>query len=241
MKLIERKHPMTGETMKFFIRPGASDVKGIDEIFLKKAYQRPKMGFIPQAHEVWLDAGGNVGACAVYLSPVVKEVYCYECEPGNLKMIRQNLKLNGVKNVHLIPKAIVPDSHEFDTVRMWVNEDPNLYWRHSLVKFKRRKVRPISVEVEKISDALIGVHCAKIDIEGAEIPILKETKTWGLEKLVFEWSFDVDKRIATLRSVLKTLSENFDVVKHTKLPDQENWTFFPAATNVFCMNLKSDG
>ena len=235
MERVSFKHPITKETVQFDVRNDSSDIKGIREIFEQRSYQRPKMGFMPSANEVWIDGGGNVGAFSVYLSPIVKKIHCYECEPNNLEMISRNLALNNCKNVEVHAKALVPDSYKSDKALFYVNEDPNLYWRHSMLKFKR-KSKEIAVRTERISVALErGINCVKIDIEGAEIPILLEKKKWNLDKLVFEWSFDADPRITVFNEAAKLLSTSFGTVKHAKMPEQELWSFFPAATNVFCM------
>ena len=235
-ELINLTHPITKQKMKFNVRPGSSDIKGAREIFGQKAYQRPKMDFMPKPGEVWLDGGGNVGAFSVYLAPIVKKVYCYECEPSNVEAIRKNLSINNIENVEVIEKALVPDSHTSGKAAFYVNNDPNLYWRHSMFKFERRDAQRVAVRTERISDALAkGVTSAKIDIEGAEIPILLSVQAWNLDKLVFEWSFDVDKRISTFQKAIEVLGKSFKTINHVKLPAQSEWTFFPAATNVFCM------
>lgn len=79
-----------------------------------------------------------------------------------------------------------------------------------------------------------------MDIEGAEIQILefltpKHYQENNIKKLVFEYSFDVDKSIPRFLSIIKRLEEYY-VVHYDKVKENElEYNYFPACTIVFCI------
>ena len=84
-----------------------------------------------------------------------------------------------------------------------------------------------------------GYNCIKMNIEGAEIPILNELETnIGIKKLVFEYSFDMDKRIKTYVEVIERLQTMFKVVKSSRtIPlHLEEFPFYPPNSYIFCSN-----
>ena len=80
-----------------------------------------------------------------------------------------------------------------------------------------------------------------MDIEGAEMPIIEALQT-GLNKLVFEWSFDIDPNIKRYHDACERMEKLFKTVKYSKINSEyENWqkSWFPACKNVFCYNKES--
>jgi hypothetical protein len=80
--------------------------------------------------------------------------------------------------------------------------------------------------------------CCKMDIEGAEMPILEETNK-KFNKLVFEWSFDIDGNLNRFRNCINKLKNIYDVNIQDKrfyeLPDDfVPKQFIVKATNIFC-------
>ena len=79
-----------------------------------------------------------------------------------------------------------------------------------------------------------------MDIEGAEMLILENTKTI-FKKLVYEWSFDIDTSLTRLWKVIDEQKKKYRVeaawgsIKY-KEKDYIQWQpeWFPACTNVFC-------
>jgi hypothetical protein len=82
------------------------------------------------------------------------------------------------------------------------------------------------------------VTAVKIDIEGAEIEILEQMDWKGtkVNKMVFEYSFDIDSYIPRFLKIIEKLRTYFDMVHYTKVKETElHYKYFPAATLVFCM------
>ncbi len=232
------KHPLLkGRPFLFDVREGASDHKTLREIFEDKIYSKPSIGFLVQPDDQWADLGGNVGAFSVFAGAVAKRVVSFEAEPNNAAIVKKNLLKNGLDQVEVKHCAVVPDSYSKKSVTLNVCLSPNHFWMHTLMK-TNRKTKRVEVPAMRFSDVLaMGFDCLKIDIEGAEIPILKEKPDLStVRKLVFEWSFDKEPRLQVLREVLAYLKTQFDVVSGAKLSETSDlWTFYPPATNYFCI------
>ena len=76
--------------------------------------------------------------------------------------------------------------------------------------------------------------CLKMDIEGSEIEILKCIDNWNLKKLVFEYSFNVDRSIHNFLSIVSSLKREFDV-SFKKMPNKDNYYYFPSGVLVYCL------
>lgn len=223
--------------LKISTRKGSSDWKTVREIFKDKVYQKPMLGFLPEKEDCWIDLGGNIGSFSLWVSQRSRRVYTFEMDDDNYRLLTSNVADNGIKNVRVYNLAVVPDSFENKSITYYKNTNPNHFWMHSLYNRKKESVKRV-VKIMKFRELLQFGDCFKIDIEGAEIPILTELEDFsGIRKLVFEWSFDKDPKIETFRKVLEKLKKHFKNVNHVKLdPSAKYWKHYPPATNVFCWN-----
>ena len=78
--------------IKFYHRPGFSDLKTFEEVIGRKTYLKRGLKILPG--EKWMDCGGNVGAFALLACSLGAEVTVYEPDPFNVDMIKRNLRLN---------------------------------------------------------------------------------------------------------------------------------------------------
>lgn len=217
------------EGLKFMTREFSSDEKTIKEVVGRGVYE--KKAFKIEAGETWLDLGGNIGAFAVLAAARGANVKVYEPDPFNCGMIKRNLELNGLK-AEVNQVAVVADGRESAVLNLWPEGQS---WRNSIVRNKRGTM-PLKVTCVNFWKLIEAGHCVKMDIEGSEIEILTAWRgDERLKKLVFEWSFDVDQRVATLRAALARLKVGFTNVKYTSQVDRiDEWKFFPPATMVHC-------
>jgi hypothetical protein len=144
------------------------------------------------------------------------------------------LKLNGFRAT-IKQRALVADDR--DTVTLFIGNNNNV-WRNSIVK-KWNKTG-IKVVCANFDNEAKGFHGCKMDIEGAEMPIL-ETSEALFEKLVYEWSFDIDPSLTRLWKVLERQEKDYKIEAawssiHYHDRAYERWQpeWFPACTNVFC-------
>ena len=220
--------------IRFYHRPGFSDLKTFEEVIGRKTYL--KRGLKIGAGEKWMDCGGNVGAFALLACKLGAEVTVYEPDPFNVDMIKRNLKLNGFKAT-VKQAALVHDDRK--SVTLFIGNNSQV-WRNSIVRKWNNK--GIKVPCLNFDDEAKGFDACKMDIEGAEMPILENTAA-TFRKLVYEWSFDIDPSLTRLWSVIDKQKRDYRVEAawnsicyndHRELVWQQSW--FPACTNVFCFS-----
>jgi FkbM family methyltransferase len=231
---------------KFLVREGSSDIKSVDETWVRRAYRKPKLPFIITEGEKWLDLGANIGAFSCYAALKGCEVRAYEPQTDNCDMIKMNAELNGVSNlIKIIKVAVVPQSQNGKLLRFYESTNPASYRRHTLYgnylnSNKKKKVKITTVNAEGFNGLVTeGFNCIKMNIEGAEIPIITELENnLGIKKLVFEYSFDMDKRISTYLTITEKLKKMFKVVKSSRtIPVHlEEYPYYPPNTYIFCTN-----
>lgn len=224
--------------LKFECRQGFSDKKTFDEVIVGNTYEKKKLGFTIDRGERWIDLGGNVGAFAVKaISNGVKFVDIYEPDPFNCKAIEKNMKLNDFTNFNIHQKAVVANGMK--RMKMYVGNDMQT-WRNSL--YKNWGNQSFNVDCVHFEEVIKPQFCVKMDIEGAEIPILESIELNQLpKKMVFEWSFDIEpvmgrykKVIDKLRPCYKTLykhSNQFYNLPDYKLPKN----VMPKCDNIYCI------
>ena len=218
--------------IKFWHRPGFSDLKTFEEVIGRTTYLQRGMKILPG--ERWMDCGGNVGAFTLLACKLGASVTCYEPDPYNCEMIEKNLKLNGFK-ADVKQRALVHDDRE--DVTLFIGNNNNV-WRNSIVK-KWNKLG-IKVPCANFDQEARRFDACKMDIEGAEMPILENTNR-VFDKLVYEWSFDIDPSLTRLWNVIDRQKKHYRIEAgwgsiHYHDRAYERWQpeWFPACTNMFC-------
>lgn len=219
-------------SIKFYHRQNTSDLKTFEEVIGRDVYRKKNMTILSGEH--WIDCGGNVGAFTLLACSLGAKVTVYEPDPNNCKMIEMNLALNNFEAEIVCVGLVHNDTKK---ANLFVGNNGNV-WRNSM--FKNWNGKGLKVDCVNFDEVVPDGVCVKMDIEGAEMPILETTKR-KFKKLVFEWSFDIDPslprfwniieklqnqyRLASIGNTAKFLSRDYDVW-------QKSW--FPACTNVFC-------
>ena len=233
--------------LKFYTRTGTSDRKGIDEVVAGKGYKRSKpFSFVPEVGETWIDLGANVGAFSVWaLAHGAKEVIAFEPDPESAQMCEMNLRAQELKpyqsfKVHQL--AMVADERESAT--LYQNTAKGNVWRNSIERPWRggESVTVKCVSMAKRMEAEVGPVNLKIDIEGTEMPIIEMLVAHPeymkkINKMAFEWSFDVDPSLIRFRNVMNKLREYFPNVAPGNMYEAEDvWpaSWFPPCKTIFC-------
>ena len=217
--------------IRFEARSGTSDEKTFEEVIVRNVYE--KKYFKIKAGEHWIDLGGNVGAFTLNAISKGASVDVYEPDPYNCKMIERNLKLNGFE-ANIIQKAIV--STEQKKMTMYVGNNMQT-WRNSL--YKNWGNQKFTVDCIHFSEVFTNPdHCVKMDIEGAEMPIL-ESMDLMPKKMVFEWSFDIDSSLSRYRKVIDKFKPLYNNLKHSNqfynIADESFPNYiFPKCDNIYC-------
>jgi FkbM family methyltransferase len=220
--------------IKFYHRPGFSDLKTFEEVIGRKTYLKRGLKILPG--EKWMDCGGNVGAFALLACSLGAEVTVYEPDPFNVDMIKRNLRLNGF-DATVKQAALVHDDRK--SVTLFIGNNSQV-WRNSIVR--KWNDKGIKVPCLNFDDEAQGFDGCKMDIEGAEMPILETTKA-KFKKLVYEWSFDIDPSLVRLWGVIdrQKLSYRVEAAWNSICYNDQRETvwqssWFPACTNVFCFH-----
>jgi FkbM family methyltransferase len=232
------QHPLC-----LLIRPETTDEKVIDEVLIKDVYEKKKLNFYIEPGDQWLDLGGNIGTFAVMCLLKGASVISYEPEEENYQMLVANLEINFDDNhkYTVIKKAV---GIEDGTVDFYLCKGDYNKYRHTI--YKKRGRTSITVPIESIWTVLSKfpkVNAIKMDIEGAEIDILEQMSLtdWmqsHVNKLVFEYSFDIDSYIPRFLNIIKKLRTYFDIVEYSKVKEtEEHYKYFPAMTMVYCLKV----
>lgn len=123
-----------------------------------------------------IDVGAHVGYYTLLASRLVGQsgkVFAFEPEPRNYSFLLRNIELNACSNVTAIHKAV---SHGTDRVKLYRSKvNPS---GHTLGKMANGDyidcvdVDAVSID-EFLKDMMCSVHVIKIDVEGAEVLVLR--------------------------------------------------------------------
>ncbi|MBE9127556.1 MULTISPECIES: FkbM family methyltransferase [unclassified Coleofasciculus] len=136
--------------------------------------------------DIFIDVGANFGLHTLYAAKLVGNqghVFAFEPVLSNLKLLQKNVALSGVQQqVEIVSKALSNSSESFLTFYLPPEEvavtasicpsDENI---------QTTKVANVRLD-DYWSNINLPVHLIKIDVEGAELEVLR-----GAEKLLKQW------------------------------------------------------
>lgn len=128
-----------------------------------------------------LDVGANIGYFTLIMARQARQVYSFEPEPRNFQILKKNVETNNIKNARLY-NAAVAESSGSSTLHLC---DANR-GMHRIYESKWCKAGAVQVPTVRIDDVIAAadfdnVGLVKIDVEGAELGVLK-----GMRKLLEE-------------------------------------------------------
>jgi FkbM family methyltransferase len=157
--------PMEESIHKQLILDGAREQKS-SEIMQK--FIRPD--------DIILELGANIGYYVLLESKVLSDkgyIYAVEPAPENVRLLKKNIELNGVKNIEVFDMAI---SDSKGTARLYMGGACNL---HSLIN-SGQDAQYVEVQTDTVDGFLRGkkpVTFLRMDIEGYETQVIE-----GMEK-----------------------------------------------------------
>ena len=137
-----------------------------------------------------IDAGAQAGFFVLYCRSLNPDINIYAIEPdeNNFQVLEDNLELNNIKNVEVIPGAFAGKSGLRD---FYISSDTH---NHSLFKIltpqitKASKVKTYSLDDFLKQEGLDQVSLLKLDIEGAEYEVLNSFNYWQkVDNIVLEY------------------------------------------------------
>lgn len=218
-------------------REGTSDIKSIKEVIHVNGYER--RGFFKlEPNDKWLDIGGCVGSFSKIASERSASVITFE--PYSVHFEILNMNLGKKKNVKLVNVGLSTSDEE---KTLYLNTARQNTWRNSIHKSWQGGTKE-TIKIQHVKNWLDKCNAIKLDAEGVE----KEILNWMLDnkklpnKIVFEWSFDINKHVPDFFSVLEKLNKYYDTKGVTdnyleKLKPHQTYptSWFPPCAKIFCV------
>ncbi len=192
-----------------------ADESVANEIFKFREYKMAEESII-SAQSCILDVGAHRGFFTLYarsLNPTVP-IYALEPEPANQEAFRSHMEHNSVPGVTLVPKALFATTGKSKLV---VTADSH---NHVLELVDTPAGGRAIVSTTTLADLLAeyslpSVDLLKMDIEGAEYPILEslDADTWGkIRRIILEYHTVHRRKPSELEQLLR--ENGFGVQKY---------------------------
>ena len=150
---------------------------------------------------VFVDVGANCGIYSIPLAKKLKKkgkVIAIEVEKENIKNLKKNVKLNKLKNIHVVGKGCFSKKGE-----KWLNLADHGTGGHSFFKSEetQQQGKKQLVKIDTLDNILKDlkidkVDLIKLDIEGAELETLKgarQTLINSKPKLLYEFHTQLER------------------------------------------------
>ncbi|MGZ4787898.1 MAG: FkbM family methyltransferase [Terriglobales bacterium] len=140
-------------------------------IYLYGCYDYPVTKLVESLIEpgmVFFDIGANAGLFSLLAATKCERVYAFEPLPSNLRRMRRNIKINGLRNVSILEKA-VGDREATATLYVPESDNSGLASLTYMAGAKSIEVPVITLDKFVQQKRLARVDLMKIDIEGAEV------------------------------------------------------------------------
>ena len=191
------------------------DVPIIREVYHGNQYHCKAIGFGIEKDELWIDIGAHIGCFSKKCQYYGANTKSYEPDLDNFLILEQNSD-GPCYNVSVGDKAGTVD----------------------LVKGSKSYFNKVKDgnEIEQVGfESIIEPDCCvKMDIEGAEIPILDNCDFTGIKKMVFAYHINCDRSRTNFLKRMERLRKWFSTVHHQEIK-QEKMNFFPNEVIVYCM------
>jgi len=156
-----------------------------------------------------LDCGANIGLSVLrykYLYPFA-EIVAFEPDPVLCRMLRRNIIKNDVNNVEVIQAAVWCEQTMLEFAQEATDGGSLMLDKRVRDWAETNKLPMITVPAVRLADYLNRqVDLLKIDIEGAELPVLEDcaSKLSCVENLIVEVHFRTDEAdyLAAILSIL---------------------------------------
>jgi len=192
------------------------DLLRVDELVMFAFYDKHI-----DEYEVFFDLGANVGLHSLVVAALDAKVIAYEPDEKHFEILKNNVKLNGLKNIEYRNAAIGTINGDVQFIRVLGNTTSS--------HIKGEKANPygeleeFTVRCDELNQQLTPYKKSllKIDIEGMEAKLIQsisksnwqkvdafvEVGTMDNAKLIFEYCKDVGLKIYTQQSGWAEISD----------------------------------
>jgi len=176
---------MPGTHMKMVIEPRTY----LKRAYIDKSFEKYTIRFIRKVIKkgmVVVDVGANVGYFTLFLSKLVGKtgnVYAFEPTDYTYKILEKNIKINKLNNIKINQAAVTDRSgyvdffegpNNFDVYNT-IGKRP-IHYATKGIHFRKKKVKAIRLDDYFRELEISEIDFIKIDVEGAELNVLKGMK-----------------------------------------------------------------
>lgn len=155
-----------------------------------------------------IDIGANRGITSIWMAKLCNKVYSFEPEKENILRFKENIEINHVNNVELLPLAVSDKAGEMD-LNILEGSGHHSLGRVSTSKILGKQAVKVTTLNDFCQDRRINeVDFLKIDVEGFEIEVLKGGAELFQDKKIKLVAFEISK--IPLKSLKKSPSDIFD-------------------------------
>tara|TARA_B110000977_G_C10957523_1_gene447221 strand:+ start:16 stop:867 length:852 start_codon:yes stop_codon:yes gene_type:complete len=170
------------------------------------------------------DMGANLGLHSIILNKCGYNVTSFEPDPITFSKLKTNIKLNKIKNIKLVNKAVYTNNKTVKFTRVF----DNMFSSHiSCEKSSYGIKKEIIVKTVKTSELIEKFDFIKIDIEGSESKVIRSI---GRKNF---FSTDIIVEIGNK----KNAKEIFDFLKKNKLKSYSQKNNFKLVSNLKMMPI----
>tara|TARA_B110000459_G_scaffold196745_1_gene239216 strand:+ start:90 stop:941 length:852 start_codon:yes stop_codon:yes gene_type:complete len=170
------------------------------------------------------DMGANLGLHSIVLNKCGYNVTSFESDPVTFSKLKANIKLNKIKNIKLVNKAVYTNNKTVKFTRVF----DNMFSSHiSSEKSSYGIKKEIIVKTVKTSELIKKFDLIKIDIEGSESKVIRSI----VRKDFF--STDILVEIGTK----KNAKEIFGFLKKNKIKSYSQKNNFKLVSNLKMMPI----
>ena len=230
----QRIKQMKHKELSLYFRDGTSDIKAFREVLISDSYQR--RDFKIERDETWIDIGANCGAFCLLAARQGARVFAFEPDAESAAIAHLNIKENGYGKAVTLTQVGLSEEESHGHASFYQNTAKGNVWRNSMFK-QWRGGEKTTIKTAPVKEWWRPEYCIKLDAEGVEMPILEKYARRRVKKLVFEWSFDIDRSIPRFQQVIEALRSTYETVKYGKFNETEkDWpaSWFPPCRTVWC-------
>jgi FkbM family methyltransferase len=181
------------------------------EVLERKVYRCPALHFDVEAGERWLDLGANIGAFALYCRERGATAVCYEPEPTCFALLIQNVP-------EFVCLNMAVTARNDAAITFYTSQHRANHARGTVHKVRGyAQVQVPNLWAGRLADDFDGI---KMDIEGAEGPILDAELLPKSKKLVLEYHTSRDDRVEALARRLAFLRSRYARLKYPRELDR---------------------
>lgn len=153
------------------------------------------------------DLGANIGLHSIILGKMGYKVKAYEPNPDHVKQLKYNMKLNELKNVQVIQKAVDLKKHQVVYTNVLNNTTSSFI---GTAKKAYGPIKRFAVQTTKFDKILKWADLIKMDIEGLEADILSKVNYKNIKnkKIIVEINNNLNAK-----KIFKSSKKNkFDIL-----------------------------